>query len=59
MGYINNILYSFNKNRIYRGYNGRCWPYIEKCLTPRQFGENLNERRNNNGKSNNKRKINR
>ena len=57
MGYINNLLYLFNKN-INHGCAG--WQYdIKRHLTPRQFGESLNERRNNNGRSNNKRKRNR
>ena len=62
MGYINNLLYLFNKNINQvcgnHGYAG--WQYdIERHLTPRQFGEALNERRNKYGRSNNKRKRNR
>lgn len=54
MGYINNLVYLFNKNR--NKTNG--WLYAERTLSPKQFGEALNERRNKYGRSNNKRKWN-
>lgn len=49
------MLYAFNDVYGRLGYTKN----IKRNLTPRQFGEALNERRNSNGRSNNKRKGNR